>query len=76
MKEQTNPSPNEVCVKTNCQYGYALLLDEKPPRIDNTVEYVIIGESIYYPHCVIIRRKDSCSFNGKKRWIVPKDSLY
>ena len=75
MKERANPSPNEVCVKTHCQYGYALQ-DEKPPRIDNTVEYVIIGESIYYPHCVIIRRKDSCSFNGKKRWIVPKDSLY
>ena len=70
-----NTGGNMDSLKTHCQYGYALL-GEKPPRIDNTVEYVIIGVSIYFPHCVIIRRRDSCSFNGKKRWIVPKDSLY
>ena len=70
-----NTGGNMDSLKTHCQYGYALL-GEKPPRIDNTVEYVIIGESIYFPYCVIIQRKDSSSFNGKKRWIVPKDSLY
>lgn len=74
-EKEENERTGKSFVKTHCQYGYALL-DEKPPRIDNTVEYVIIGESIYFPHCVIIRRKDSCSFNGKKQWIVPKNSLY
>ena len=62
-------------VKTLCQYGYSLL-GEKPSPIDNSKEYVIIGESIYFPHCVIISLKDSCSSNEKKRWIVPKNSLY
>lgn len=66
---------NMISLKTLCQYGYSLL-GEKPPRIDNTVEYVVVGESIYFPHCVIIRRKDLRSFNGKKQWIVPKTSLY
>lgn len=61
--------------KTLCQYGYSLL-GEKPPQIDNTVEYVVVGESIYFPHCVIIQRKDFHSFNGKRHWIVPKKSLY
>lgn len=61
--------------KTICQYGYSLL-GEKPSRIDNTVEYIVISESIYFSHCVIIRRKDLCSFKGKKQWIVPKNSLY
>ncbi len=61
--------------KTICQYGYSLL-GEKPSRIDNTVEYIVVSESIYLPHCVIIKRKDLCSFNGKKQWIVPKNSLY
>lgn len=61
--------------KTLCQYGYSLL-GEKPCLIDNSVEYIIVGESIYFPHCVIIRPKDSCLSNEKKRWIVPKSSLY
>ena len=61
--------------KTLCQYGYSLL-GEKPCLIDNSVEYVIVGESIYFPHCVIISPKDSCLSNEKKRWIVPKSSLY
>lgn len=61
--------------KTSCQYGYSLL-GEKPSPINNTVEYVIIGESIYFPQCVIIRPKNSCLLNEKKRWIVPKSSLY
>lgn len=61
--------------KTICQYGYSLL-GEKPPKIDNTIEYIIIGHSIYFPHCVIIKRKDSLSFDGVKRWIVPKNSMY
>ena len=71
-----NTGGNMKYFKTRCQYGYELLLSEKPPRLDNTVEYIIIGESIYYPGCVIIQRRDSCSFNGKKRWIVPRHSLY
>ena len=29
--------------KTLCQYGYSLL-GEKPPLIDNSMEYVIVGE--------------------------------
>lgn len=70
-----NTGGNMDSLKTHCQYGYALL-GEKPPRIDNTVEYVIIGVSIYFPHCVIIRRRDSCSFDEKKQWIVPQNSLY
>lgn len=61
--------------KTICQYGYSLL-GEKPSRIDNTMEYIVVGESIYFSHCVIIRRKDLCSFNVEKQWIVPKSSLY
>ena len=61
--------------KTLCQYGYSLL-GEKPPLIDNSMEYVIVGESIYFPNCVIISPKDSCLSNEKKRWIVPKSSLY
>lgn len=65
-----------MCVfKTSCQFSYSLL-GEKPSRIDNTAEYVIIGESIYFPHCVIIKRKDFRSFDGQKQWIVPKNSLY
>lgn len=61
--------------KTLCQYGYSLL-GEKPSPIDNTVEYVVIGESIYFPNCVIIRQKDRNSSSNEKQWIVPKSSLY
>lgn len=50
--------------KTLCQYGYSLL-GEKPPLIDNSMEYFIVGESIYFPHCVIISPKDSCLSNEK-----------
>ena len=64
----------EFC-RTTCSYGYSLL-GEKPSPIDNTAEYIVIGESIYFPHCVIISQKDSCLSNEKKRWIVPKSSLY
>lgn len=64
-----------IFCKTICQYGYALL-GEKPSRLDNTVEYIVIGESIYIPHCVIIKRRDLHLFDGKKQWIVPKSSLY
>lgn len=61
--------------KTRCQYGYSLL-GEKPSRIDNTAEYIIVEDSIYFPHCVIIRRNDLRPFDEKKQWIVPKNSLY
>lgn len=61
--------------KTICQYGYSLL-GEKPSRIDNTVEYIVTGESIYLPHCVIIRRVDGKIFQGEKTWIVPQNSIY
>ena len=61
--------------KTSCQYGYSLL-GEKPSPIDNTMEYIVIGESIYFPNCVIIEQKDGCLSNEKKQWIVPKSSLY
>ena len=50
--------------KTLCQYGYSLL-GEKPPLIDNSMELSIVGESIYFPHCVIISPKDSCLSNEK-----------
>ena len=61
--------------KTLCQYGYSLL-GEKPSRIDNTVEYIVIGKSIYLPHCVIIQRVDGKIFQGEKTWIVPQNSIY
>ena len=61
--------------KTYWHYGYSIL-DEKPPQIDTTADYIIIGHSIYFPHCVIIKRKDLQLFKGESRWIVPKRSLY
>lgn len=61
--------------KTFCEYGYSLF-GEKPSRIDNTAEYIVVGESIYFPHCVIIKRRDLRSFHGKNQWIVPQSSLY
>lgn len=61
--------------KTHCQFGYSLL-GEKPSQIDNTAEYIVIGESIYFPHCVIVTRKDWYHLTAKKQWIIPKSSLY
>lgn len=62
-------------VKTHCQYGYSLL-GEKPSQLDNTAQYVVIGESKHFPYCVIIQRADGRSFQGKKVWIVPETSIY
>lgn len=61
--------------KTHCQYGYSII-GERPPKIDNNVNYIIVKESDYFPYCVIIKRQDSLSYQGEKLWIVPKNSLY
>lgn len=60
--------------KTNCKYGYSIL-NEKPHKLDTSADYTIIGESIYFSNCVIIKRIDSLSFDGKIQWIVPKNCL-
>lgn len=62
-------------MKTHCHYGYSIL-GEKPPKIDVDADYIIVCQSIYFPNCVIIKRKDSCSYDGNTQWIVPKSSMY
>lgn len=61
--------------KTKCKYGYSIL-GERPPRLDTNAKYVIIGQSKFFLHCVIIRRLDGKRFLGEKYWIVPQNSLY
>lgn len=61
--------------KTKCMYGYCLL-GERPPKLDTETQYVIIGQSRFFPHCVIIQRADGKLFYGEKVWIVPNDSIY
>lgn len=61
-------------MKVCCQYGYSIL-GEKPPKIDISADYTVIGFSKYFPNCVIIKRKDSCSYDGNEIWIVPKHCL-
>lgn len=56
-------------------YGYSLL-GERPPQLDINTEYVIIGQSKFFSHCVIIQRADGKAFLGEKRWIVPENSIY
>lgn len=60
--------------KTKCKYGYSIL-GERPPRLDTNAKYVIIGQSKFFLHCVIIRRLDEKRFLGEKYWIVPQNSL-
>lgn len=61
--------------KTKCMYGYTIL-GERPPQLDTNAEYVIIEQSKFFSHCVIIQRLDGKSFLGEKCWIVPVNSLY
>lgn len=56
-------------------YGYTIL-GERPPQLDTNAEYVIIEQSKFFSHCVIIQRLDGKSFLGEKCWIVPVNSLY
>lgn len=61
--------------KTKCIYGYSIL-GEAPPQLDDNTKYIIIGQSKFFPQCVIIQRADSKIFHGEKFWIVPENSLY
>ena len=61
--------------KTKCIYSYSIL-GEDPPQLDDKAKYIIIGQSKFLPHCVIIQRTDKKSFRGEKVWIVPESSLY
>lgn len=61
--------------KTKCRYGYSIF-GECPPKLDTRVEYIIIEQSIFFPHCVIIQRADGKFFQGEKKWIVPECSMY
>lgn len=61
--------------KTKCVYSYSIL-GEHPPQLDTKTEYVIIGQSKFFPHCVVIQRADGKVFHGEKTWIVPENSMY
>lgn len=61
--------------KTKCMYGYSVL-GERPPQIDTDTKYIIIGQSKFFPHCIIIQRADGKSFLGETRWIIPENSIY
>lgn len=60
--------------KVNCQYGYSIT-GEKPPKLDETAEYIIISESKYFEYCVIIKRVDGKKYLGNDTWIVPERNL-
>ena len=61
--------------KTKCTYGYSVL-GERPPKLDSQAKYIIIGQSIFFPHCVIIQEVNGKIFEGEKNWIVPRNSIY
>lgn len=61
--------------KTKCMYGYSFL-GERPPKLDTQTKYVIIEQSRFFPHCVIIQRVDGKIFQGEKTWIIPQNSIY
>ncbi len=61
--------------RTKCIYGYSIL-GERPPQLDTKAEYIIIEQSTFFPHCVIIQRADDQFFQGEKNWIVPEYSMY
>ncbi len=61
--------------KTKCMYGYSIL-GERPPQLDTQTKYVIIEQSRFFPHCVIIQRVDGEIFQGEKTWIVPQNGIY
>lgn len=61
--------------KTKCRYGYSIF-GECPPKLDISAEYLIMEQSIFFPHCVIIQRADGKGFQGEKTWIVPEHCMY
>lgn len=61
--------------RLKCKYGYSIL-GERPPQLDISAKYVIIGPSKFFSHCFIIQRLDGKSFLGENRWIVHENSLY
>lgn len=60
--------------KIKCMYGYSLL-GERPPQLDTNAKYIIIGQSKFFSHCIIIQRADGQSFLGENRWIIPENSI-
>lgn len=64
-----------ILYKTSCAYGYSIL-GERPPQLDVDAEYIIVGQSKYFPCCTIIQRADGHAFLGKKRWIISQQCLY
>ena len=61
--------------KTKCMYGYSFFFFFLP-KLDTQTKYVIIEQSRFFPHCVIIQRVDGKIFQGEKTWIVPQNSIY
>lgn len=61
--------------KTKCIRAHSIL-GEKPPQLDPNAEYIIVAQSLYFDHCVIIQRLDCNTYQGERRWIVPESSMY
>lgn len=59
--------------KTTSKFGYCLN-DQKPPVIDQSVKYVIVGISKYYNRPVIARC-DGQLYMAEKTWIVDHFTL-
>lgn len=60
--------------KLSCSRGYAIL-NEAPPKIDQSVLYWVISKSQYFPDCVVVERIDRQKFLGNDKWIVPESAL-
>lgn len=59
--------------QTTSRFGYCLN-DQKPPVIDRSAKYVIVGDSKYCGR-PIIARSDGQFYAGEKTWIVDKFTL-
>ena len=57
----------------DCHYGYSLL-GEAPSKINRNVFYELVGESIYYPGCYLMRAVDKSA--SPQYVIVQKRNIY
>lgn len=60
--------------KVTQRFG-CVLLGGKPPKLDTTSLYIIVGYAASAGNRPIISRLDGNEYLGENRWIVNKDNL-
>lgn len=60
--------------KITCERAYSIM-NGPMPKLDISVDYIVIDKSLHFPYCVIIQRLDQKEYLGNDRWIVPEKCL-